>query len=116
MSETQSDQPRPSRPMLLVAERQTPDPQPAPLPPPSIVTTPPPAETQQIKAWRAGAIGAVNVIAAILAVRLTLLVGVAGAIGLTWLALQQPDPVRLIALGIYVVGTIPALTWLAGRR
>lgn len=114
MSETQPDQPRPSRPMLLVAERQTPDPQPAP-PPPAVAATLP-VETQQIRAWRTGAIGAINVVAAILAVRLTLLVGVAGAIGLTWLALQQPDPVRLIALGIYVVGTIPALTWLAGRR
>lgn len=61
-------------------------------------------------------IGAINAVAIILGLRLILLVGVAGAIVLTWLALQQPDPMRLIALAIYVIGVIPALTWLAGRR
>lgn len=60
--------------------------------------------------------GAINVIAAVLAVRLTLLVAIAGAICLTWLALQQPDVMRLAVLAIYVAGTVPALVWLAGRR
>jgi hypothetical protein len=53
---------------------------------------------------------------AILAARLVVLVGVIGGIGLTWLALQEPDPMRLGALAIYAVGVCLPVVWLAGRR
>lgn len=116
MSETQPDPPRPSRPMLLVAERQTPDPPPASLPPPPAAAAAPPAETQQFKAWRAGVMGAVNVIAAVLAVRLILLVATAGAIALAWLAAAEHDPYRLGALVAYTVSVVLPMVWLAGKR
>lgn len=67
-------------------------------------------------AWRQGVIGALNVLTAILAVRLTLLVAVSGAVWLTWLALQTPDPYRLGALGVYSAVVVVPLIWLAARR
>jgi hypothetical protein len=60
--------------------------------------------------------GALNVLSVILAVRLTLLVAVSGAVWLTWLALQQPDPYRLGALGVYAAVVVVPLVVLAGRR
>ncbi|HEY2530288.1 MAG TPA: hypothetical protein VGJ20_20520 [Xanthobacteraceae bacterium] len=67
-------------------------------------------------AWKAGVLGALNVATVILAVRLTLLVSVGGAISLTWLALRDPDPYRLGALAVYAVLVVVPLVWLAGRR
>jgi hypothetical protein len=67
-------------------------------------------------AWKASVLGALNFVTAILAVRLILLVSVAGATALTWLALQQPDPYRLAALGVYAAVVVVPLVWLAARR
>ena len=47
------------------------------------------------------AMGTINVLVAVLAVRLIVLVAICGGILLTWFALQNPDPMRLWALGIY---------------
>ena len=58
----------------------------------------------------------VNVLAMILAVRLTLLVGVGGAIALSVLALREPDPYRLAALAVYAGVVVVPLVWLAGRH
>lgn len=60
--------------------------------------------------------GAFNVLAIVLGVRLTLLVAVGGAIALTWLALVQPDLYRLGALAVYAAVVVVPLVWLAGRR
>ena len=60
--------------------------------------------------------GALNVVTAVLAVRLILLVAVSGAVWLTWLALQQPDPYRLGALGVYAAVIVVPMVWLAARR
>lgn len=60
--------------------------------------------------------GALNVAVTVLSVRLVVLVAVAGGIGLTWLALQEPDPLRLGALAIYTVAVVIPCIWLAGRR
>ena len=85
-------------------------------------TTPPMTAGQQLRelesraAWKAGAIGALNVMTSLLAVRVVLLVSVAGAIALTWLALQVPDPLRLGALGIYCALVAVPTVWLAGRK
>jgi hypothetical protein len=51
----------------------------------------------------------------VLSARLVVLVGVIGGIGLTWLALQEPDPIRLGALAIYAVAVVIPCVWLASR-
>lgn len=60
--------------------------------------------------------GALNVVIAVLAVRLILLVCVCGAIALAYLALMQPDPYRLGALAIYAIAVVLPLVWLSSRR
>lgn len=76
-------------------------------------TTETPPEAMTRAAWRAAVMGSLNVIVAVLAVRLILLVGVVGGIGLTWLCLQQPDAYRLVALAIYSVAVVIPVVWLA---
>ena len=132
----------PSR-MTLVAEKRLPDQlagQPPPLslseiigssnpaipsPSPTTTATPPKspftqpvltAEYVSRTAWRQGVIGALNVLTAILAVRLTLLVSVGGAIGVAYLVLKDPDPYRLGALAVYAASVVLPLIWLAARR
>ena len=61
-------------------------------------------------------LGAINALTAILAVRLTLLVAVSGAVWLAYLTLQQPDPYRLGALGVYAAAVVLPLVLLAARR
>jgi hypothetical protein len=60
--------------------------------------------------------GAVNVLTAVLSMRLVVLTSILGGIGLTWLALQQPDPYRLGALGLYGLFVSVPSVWLASRR
>jgi hypothetical protein len=112
----------PSKPMQLVGERRFPDP-----PQPSLQnlisaatnqTTPPslPQEYMHRSAWKAGVMGAFNAMATVLAVRLILLVAVIGAIGLSWLALQSPDVMRLGVLGVYCGAVVVPSVWLACVR
>ncbi|HEX3523223.1 MAG TPA: hypothetical protein VHT52_14180 [Stellaceae bacterium] len=85
----------------------------------SQTTTTPPnlqAEFQHRVAWKAGVMGAFNVLATVLAVRLALLIAIGGAITLTWLALQSPDLVRLAILGVYCGAVVIPTTWLACYR
>lgn len=92
-----------------------PDP-PLSMPSSTKTTTTPHPEYIARAAWKAGVLGALNVIMIVAAVRLTLLVSVCGAIALAFLALTSPDPYRLGALAIYAgVVTVP-LIWLASRR
>ena len=67
-------------------------------------------------AWKAGVLGSINVLAIVLAVRLGLLVAIVGAICLTYIAIQAPDPLRLGALAIYCAFVLLPTTWLASRR
>jgi hypothetical protein len=67
-------------------------------------------------AWKAGVLGSINVLAIVLAVRLGLLVAIVGAIVLTYITIQAPDPFRLGALAIYAAFVILPTTWLASRR
>jgi hypothetical protein len=64
-------------------------------------------------AWKAGVLGAINVLALVLAGRALVLVAIAGSIFLTWLALGNPDPYRLAALGIYCLMVVCPSVWLA---
>jgi hypothetical protein len=110
--------PRSRSPMQLVAERQTADPPPTrPMsswPSSTPPTTPPPEYTEQAwarpdpanRAWKAGVLGAINVLAMVLAGRGLVLVAIAGAIFLTYLTLGNPDVYRLSALGIYCVAVV----------
>lgn len=58
--------------------------------------------------------GTVNVLAAILAVRLILLVAVGGAIFLAWLAAD--NPYRIAAVGVYTASVVLPVVWLSSRR
>jgi hypothetical protein len=80
--------------------------------------TPPDLQQEYIhrSAWKAGVLGALNLATAILAVRLTLLVSVGGAIGVAFLVLRDPDPYRLAALAVYAGVVVVPLIWLAARR
>lgn len=60
--------------------------------------------------------GAVAVISQVLALRLLVLVAIAGGIGLTWLTLMSPEPFRLGALAIYGILIVLPTVWLAGTR
>lgn len=110
----------PSR-MTLVGEKRLPD---SPLPSSTTTTIPSPTTTQldfqkevlTRAAWRASVLGALNVITAVLAVRLIVLVSVAGGIWLAFIALQNPDEMRLGVLGIYSAVIVVPVIWLASRR
>lgn len=60
--------------------------------------------------------GALNLVAVVLAVRLILLVAVAGAIPLAFLAMQAPDLWRSVTAAVYAVTVICPLVWLSSRR
>lgn len=109
MSEAESSSPR--RPMLLVSERVEPD---ASIAPTTTTETTPPEAVSQYRTWRAAAMGTINVLAAVLAVRLILLVAVCGAIFLAWLA--QGDAYRIAAAGVYTVTVVLPVVWLSSRR
>src|SRR5215471_10891303 len=122
---TPQDQPsantRPPSRMVLVGERQLPDPPQSPsltslISSAQTTTTNTPTEYIHRAAWKAGVLGALNVIVLVTAVRLILLVSVCGAIALAFLALQQPDPYRLGALTIYTLLVVGPVAWLSSRR
>jgi hypothetical protein len=103
--------------MTLVGERRLPD-EPLPQMPSMTTGSSPPIGTTispHNAAWKAGVLGTINVLAMTLAARMILLIGVSGAIWLTYLALASPDPYRLAVLGVYSVVVVVPLTWLAAR-
>jgi hypothetical protein len=61
-------------------------------------------------------LGALNVMIMITAARFTVLVSVVGGIVLTAIALDGPDPFRLIALGIYSVAIVVPVIYFSLRR
>ena len=67
-------------------------------------------------AWKAGVLGALNMAAVILAVRLVVLVAVLGAILLAWEALADPQIVRVSALAVYGLLVVLPVVWLATTR
>lgn len=89
--------------------------------------TPPKPTAQQAEyihraAWKAGVLGAINVLVAVVAVRLVLLVAVVGALVLarTALDVSSSAPVyqqaALVMLGVYCLTVVVPLVWLASRR
>ena len=76
-------------------------------------------EYQHRSAWKAGVMGALNLLAVVLAVRLVLLVAVVGALWLAKLALDVAAPVQmpaLIMLGVYCVTVVLPMVWLSSRK
>ena len=76
-------------------------------------------EYQHRAAWKAGVMGALNLLAVVLAVRLVLLVAVLGALWLAKLALDVPAPVQqaaLIMLGVYCATVVLPMVWLSSRK
>ena len=60
--------------------------------------------------------GALNLLAVVLAIRLILLVAIVGAIALSVIAINAPDPYRLAALGIYCAVIVVPMVWLSSRK
>lgn len=121
-AQSENTPPRSRAPMQLVGERTLPD-QPSLS---NLIATAAAATSSTPKAvsaeyvhrgaWKAGVLGSINVLAIVLAVRLGLLVAIVGAICLTYIAIQAPDPLRLGALAIYCAFVLLPTTWLASRR
>jgi hypothetical protein len=72
-----------------------------------------PAERLEL-AYLRGLVGVMDGAAKVIAARLVLLIGVPGAIGLTYVDREAQTP-QLVGLGIYC-GLVGSLVWLAGRR
>ena len=112
--------PRSRAPMQLVGEKVAPDQTLSGLIAAQTTSptssTPKQAEYVHRAAWKAGVIGAFNALAIILAIRLILLVAIVGAIALSVIAINAPDPYRLAALGIYSVVIVVPMVWLSSRR
>jgi hypothetical protein len=66
--------------------------------------------------WKAGVMAAFNVLTAVLAVRLTLLVAVCGAIALAYLAVGSADTLKVAVLVAYSVLVVVPLVALAARH
>jgi hypothetical protein len=61
-------------------------------------------------------LGALNLLIVVTATRIMVLVAVVGAIVLTSVALDGPDPWRLVALAIYTIAVVIPVVWLSSRR
>ena len=66
--------------------------------------------------WKAGVLGAINVLVQVVAVRMIVLVAVSGGIVLASISLGSPDPWRLGVLAIYALAVVIPVVWLASRR
>jgi hypothetical protein len=78
--------------------------------------TPPPSPQQEFvhrAAWRAGVLGAINVLARVLAARLIVLIAVIGGIVLAYPALGKPDWIMVVILGVYCAGVVAPAVILA---
>jgi hypothetical protein len=76
-------------------------------------------EFQHRAAWKAGVMGALNLLAIVLAVRLVLLVAVIGALWLAKLALDVPVAMQmpaLVMLGVYCATVVIPMVWLSSRK
>lgn len=73
-------------------------------------------EVEHRAAWKAGMLGAINVLAAVLAARWTAMMAVAGSILLSLEVMPQPDPYKLGLLGIYCLLVVGPCIWMASRR
>lgn len=73
-------------------------------------------DEQRQRAWKAGMLGAINVLAAVLAARWIAMMSVSGAILLSLAVLPQPDLYKLGLLSIYCLAVVGPCIWLAAKR
>ena len=69
----------------------------------------------QRAAWKAGVLGSITVLFAVLNARLILLIAILGLIWLTYVGRNDGDPVHLIQLAL-LAAVVGALILLAGRK
>ena len=77
------------------------------------------AEYVHRAAWKAGMLGSLNVLFAVIAARFILLIAVGGALMLAWETLQFPPSLAMPALamlGVYCVLVVVPMIWLASRK
>lgn len=68
-------------------------------------------------AWKAGVLGALNLVSRVLAARVIVLIAVLGGIMVTYPALHQPDWFRVVILAVYCAGVVlPAVVLAALGR
>ena len=67
-------------------------------------------------AWKAGVLGAINVLIQVVAVRIIVLLSIAGAAFLAAMAINNPDPWRMGVLAIYSISVVIPSIWLASRH
>ena len=112
------DTPKPSerRPMRLAEVTRRPDPTLTTSPTPT-QTTPPDLAREALTraAWRSGVLGALNLAARVLAVRMILLLAVLGAVFLARVTLADPQNQQIAVLGIYCALVVVPLIWLGSR-
>jgi hypothetical protein len=86
-------------------------------------TTPQPNALQQEfmhrSVWKAALLGNLNALALVLGARVAVILAIGGAIFLAWLVLgssDHPDPTRVAGLGVYLLGGLLPVVWLASRK
>lgn len=67
-------------------------------------------------AWKAGVLGSLNVLFAVIAARFILMLAIIGAVALAWVGIGNPDPWRAAILAAYAVLVVIPMVWLASRR
>lgn len=109
--------------MQLVAERQIGGDQSLPglIAAATTTATPPkpvPRETAEFvhrAAWKAGVLGSLNVLIAVIAARFILMLAIVGAVALAWVGISNPDPWRVSILAAYAILVVIPMVWLASR-
>jgi hypothetical protein len=69
--------------------------------------------------WKNALLGSLNAMALVLAARVAVILAIGGAIFLSWLVLgsgDHPDPTRVAGLGVYLLGGLLPVVWLASRK
>jgi hypothetical protein len=124
--------------MELVGERQIPDQSMTPPPgagiaglmaanqPGTARTTAPAPGSPQFQqeymarlVWKNALLGSLNAMALVLGARVAVILAIGGAIFLSWLVLgsgDHPDPTRVAGLGVYLLGAVVPVIWLAARK
>lgn len=105
-----SPPPRPR--MRVVSERPMAPPQ----PPAPVAAPAPPGPAPNDRAWRAALIASMQAIVLVVAARAVLFLAAVGAFVLAWVALRDPQPLRLGAAGMFDLLVFLPAVWLAAKK
>lgn len=125
MAQPAESSPPPRRKLEIISVEPEADPRvlahpstafPSPIPLPQAAPSPSPTSTatqaQTVFARQAAISGVLQAMALVLAVRLMLLLVLAGAMALAIMAMNDPQPLKLGALGLYAVLVVLPVVWL----